>query len=107
MSTLSEITKQALLPAGLALAVVFGVNSCNGSFVATQEAGHDYLKGQGFTQVEGGEDWNYWNNCGRHNLSRDYLVAAKDSGTSASSEEVETQRVCFHGSKATHTKIEI
>tara|TARA_R110002124_G_scaffold64985_2_gene177368 strand:- start:173656 stop:173967 length:312 start_codon:yes stop_codon:yes gene_type:complete len=100
--TNQTVAKQVLIPLGLSLALSFGISSCDGKFMSTQEEGSNYLKEQGFTQVKGGEEWDFWNGCGR-GLSRDYLVAAKDSPASETTKE--TQRVCFGGWNYSHTKI--
>jgi|GEM_PF-3512458 len=85
----SKIWNSSITKLGLSLAFVFGVHSCSGNFITTQERGADFLITQGFINISGGENVDYLlNHCGLDSYARDYQVTNAQG-------EVKNLRVCM------------
>jgi len=71
--------KKASAALQIVFAVCAGVGLCVGTaHYVSQENGADYLKDQGHTNIQGGDDLDIWSWCGNNTFSRDYVVTTAD-----------------------------
>ena len=70
-------TKTTLAAYGLGLSLLFGITSCQVA-ISDPDDGARYLEEKGYRNVQGGDNWTYFNTCGKNVLSRDYTVTTPE-----------------------------